>query len=98
MKEILSKPRYRTPSFSVEVDVFLDQFGFDQIVAYLRHHGYQVAGEGVGLIGVDEVTADGLLITPKDLSHIETLAVCGQKQPARDLALGIISDALGRVL
>jgi len=98
MKEILAKPRYYTPSVCVREEVSLDQFDFDQIVGFLRHHGYQVAGKDVGELGVDEVTTDGLFLTPEDLSRIATLSLCGQKQPARDLVLGIVGDAIGRVL
>lgn len=98
MKEILAKPRYYTPSVSTREEVSLDRFSFDEIVGYLRHHGYQVAGEGVGALGIDEVTTDGLFLTPQDLSRIATLSLCGQKQPARDLVLGIVGDAVGRVL
>lgn len=35
---------------------------------------------------------------PGDLAHIETLALCGQRDAARELALNIVSELIGRPL
>lgn len=98
MKEILAKPRYRTPSVSIDANVSLGEFSFEQIASYMRHYGYEVSVHYADALGVDEPPIDGLFLTPEDLSRIATLSLCGQKQPARDLLLGIVGDAIGRQL
>lgn len=46
-----AKPRYRTPSASCYVNVSLDEFDNSDIVAYLKHEGYQVNGENSNDVG-----------------------------------------------
>jgi hypothetical protein len=41
---------------------------------------------------------DALYISAKDLGRIKTLALCGQVKPAREFALQLISEAIGRTL
>lgn len=81
--------RYRVPSISEYVDVSLDQFDVDEIREYLAHVDGQ-AGAGP--------TGEALTICRSDLAHIETLALCGQKQAARDEVLQIVSRHIGRQL
>lgn len=100
MEKTLAKRMYITPTASVDAEVSLSEFSFREIVGYLQHHGYGVSGDGVdsGAQGLCDPEFDGLFLTPEDLSRIATLSLCGQKQPARDLVLGIVGDAIGRVL
>jgi hypothetical protein len=90
-----SKPRYRTPSVSADVDVSLDEFDTDDIVEYLRHNGYTVTGNAVAQDVVPEATNQ---IDTADLDHIYTLAVAGQLQVAQQEALQIVGKAIGRPL
>jgi hypothetical protein len=90
-----SKPRYRTPSVSADVDVSLDEFDTDDIVEYLRHNGYTVTGNAVAQDAVPEATNQ---IDTADLDHIYTLAVAGQLQVAQQEALQIVGKAIGRPL
>lgn len=76
--------RTRGASISVDVDVHLDEFDIDDIVEYLRDNGYQVSK--------DAAPPEG------DLEHIYTLAVAGQMDAAREEALKLVSNAIGRPL
>lgn len=81
--------RYRTPSVSEYVDVSLDQFDIDEIREYIAH----VDGEaGTGPSG------ESLTIGVADLGRIETLALCGQRDAAREAVLEIVSRHIGRKL
>lgn len=88
------KPRYRTPTTSVDVDVSLDEFNLEEIAQYLRHNGYEVSGTPA------TVTEDGApnVFDPEDLNHIYTLALCGQLKVAQIEALQLVSQAIGRPL
>ena len=90
-----SKPRYRTPSVCVDVDVDLSEFDIDEIAEYLRHNGYTVTGNAVADGPVPEATAH---IDTADLEHIYTLAVCGQMEFAQQEALQVVGKAIGRPL
>ena len=90
-----SKPRYRTPSVSADVDVSLDEFDTDDIVEYLRHNGYTVTGNAVAQDAVPEAANQ---IDTADLDHIYTLAVCGQLTFAQQEALAVVGKAIGRPL
>jgi hypothetical protein len=90
-----SKPRYRTPYVSADVDVSLDEFDTDDIVEYLRHNGYTVTGNAVCEQTVPEASNH---IDTADLDHIYTLAVCGQIQFAKEEALQVVGKAIGRPL
>jgi len=97
----MSTTRYRTPEISRYVEVSLDDFGDDEIAEYLRHRGYAVAGSGKP--AEDEaggpVPGEGpVLIDEDDLSRIDTLAVCGQLDSARDHVLTIVERHIGRSL
>jgi hypothetical protein len=90
-----SKPRYRTPSVSADVDVSLDEFDTDDIVEYLRHNGYTVTGNAVAQDAVPEAANQ---IDTADLDHIYTLAVCGQLTFAQQEALAVVGKDIGRPL
>jgi hypothetical protein len=89
-----TKPRYRTPTTSVDVDVSLDEFELEDIADYLRHNGYKVSATSA------TVTEDGStnVLDPDDLDHIYTLALCGQREAAQHEALQLVSEAIGRPL
>jgi hypothetical protein len=91
-----SKPRYRTPTTSVYVDVSLDEFELEDIADYLRHSGYKVSATGA-THNPDTGMTDNVL-DPDDLDHIYTLAVCGQREAAQQEALILIGKAIGRML
>jgi hypothetical protein len=90
-----SKPRYRVPSVSVDAEVDLDEFEIEDIVEYLRHHGYTINGNAVAAGPVPEATDQ---IDTADLEHIYTLAVCGQIEFAKQEALQVVGKAIGRPL
>ena len=92
IKETLTKKRVRIPSVSVDAVVSLDEFSTDEIQKYLQ----DIAEEGAASGGGDG--SDGCYLTPEDLNRIETLALCGQAEHAKALALQIVGDAIGRVL
>lgn len=92
-----TKPRYRTPRASCYVNVSLDEFDNSDLVAYLKNEGYQVNGKSEAQ-GCESAKVDGMYISPDDLSHIDTLAVCGQLEQARKMALDIVGEAIGRPL
>jgi hypothetical protein len=81
--------RYRTPSVSEYVDVSLDQFDIDDIREYVAHVD---AKAGTGPSG------DSLTISREDLGRVETLALCGQTDAARETVLEIVSRHIGRKL
>ena len=90
-----SKPRYRTPSISVDMDVDLDQFEIEDIVEYLRHQGYTVNGNAVA---ADAALDGDNHIDTADLDHIYTLAVAGLVDAAQQEALQVVGKAIGRSL
>jgi hypothetical protein len=89
-----SKPRYWTPCVTVDAEVSLSEFDMEKIVGYLRHHGYTVTG------GKSVHVEDGFdeEITPADLDYVFTLAVAGQPDAAKQEALRLIGNAIGRPL
>lgn len=93
-----TKPRYRTPSASVYCDISLDEFTEKQIIGYLRHLGHTVDGAGEDASISQPNPSDACIVSSLDLDRISTLALCGQAEPARKLALAIISEAIGREL
>lgn len=76
--------------------VTLDQFDEDDIAAYLIHCGYSVSKPLDYLEDSDSTVP--LLIPAQELQHIESLLLTGQRDHAREWALGIISKAIGRTL
>ena len=93
------KPRYRMPSVSAVCDVRIDEFDTKDIISYLRHKGYRVDGTG------DEPDLGGgcdgsseAIISRSELNRISTLALCGQREQARDMVMQMVSEAIGRSL
>jgi hypothetical protein len=91
-----NKPRYRTPSILVDVDVDLDQFDDDDIIEYLRNQGYTVSGGDA--VSRGPVAEANNQIDTADLDHIYTLAVAGQLSVAQQEALQVVGKAIGRPL
>ena len=89
-----SKPRYRTPRVTVDAEVSLSEFNMEDIVGYMRHHGYTVSG-GKSTHFED---GDGEEIMPDDLDYVYTLAVAGQPDEAKREALRLVGNAIGRPL
>lgn len=90
-----TKPtRKRAPSICVDVDVSLDEFDLDEVADYLRHNGYKVSGT------TSSVNEDGPsnVLDPDDLDHVYTLSLCGQSEVAKQIALQLVGDAIGRPL
>lgn len=79
---------------SVDADVSLDEFDDSDIAEYLRGRGYYVSASAKVLHDQD----CELALDPDDLYHIETLEVCGQIEAARNEALALVSNAIGRTL
>ena len=86
------KPRYRTPSVCVDVDVGLNEFSLEEIADYLRHNGYKVSATSAS------VTEDGSsnVLDPDELDRVFTLDLCGQRVAAQQIALQLVGDAIGR--
>lgn len=85
------RPRYRSPSASVCVDVSLDEFSSEDLKTELVHRGEESASGG-GASG-------GMFITEEQFSRIATLLICGQRQSAIDyINEEIIFEAIGRRL
>ena len=88
---MLDKPRYRVPEHTEEITISLDDFDDDEIVEYLRHRGYSVAGgPSTGSLDFEDHIAG------VELDHIFTLALCGQRSQAQAEALQLISRVVGR--
>ena len=88
MRITTQRTRYVVPSVTPFVEsVTLDDFDLDEIRAYLRHRGEAVSAD-----------CDGLFIDQADLDRAETMAMCGQIQPARDYILDLVSRRIGRRL
>lgn len=51
-----------------------------------------------GLTGSSASGGEALHLTQEELNDIETLLVCGQREPARALALELVGKAIGRTL
>ena len=89
-----SKPRYRTPFVTVDAEVSLSEFSMEEIVGYLRNHGYTVTG-GKSTHFED---GPGEEIMPYDLDYVYTLAVAGQSDAAKHEALRLVGNAIWRPL
>ncbi len=87
-------PRYRTPVAYVEVDVSLDEFDLSDVAEYLRHHGYKVSATASA--PDFETGATGNVLDPDELDRVFTLDLCGQREAAQQIALQLVSEAIGR--
>lgn len=75
------------PYVSVHID--LDEFSDEEVAKHLRECGYTVT----------KIAGDSACVIDEDrLMHISTLALCGQQEAAREIALRIVGEAIGRPL
>lgn len=77
----------------IRIYVDLDEFDDEELADHLRSNGYSVSKQA-GHTGV----ADSLTLEEDELNHIETLALCGQAEAARELVISRVSEAIGRPL
>lgn len=90
-----AKP-YRVPTRIVDACVSLDEFDDNEIADYLRQRGFHVSAASRAPHHQDSDPEN--VLDPDDLSHIETLALCGQIAQAKAEALALIGNAIGRTL
>ncbi len=83
--------RYRAPVVRESVEVSLSDFSDDEIAEYMRQNNISIAGSPCDSGG-------DLWIAEADLNRIYTLSICGQVEPARELALALIGESIGRQL
>lgn len=87
----------------IRIHVDFDEFDDDELADHLRAAGYTVhaprkkAGSLIEAPGVSTYAAFGD-VDISELGHIETLALCGQRDAAREVALRIVGEAIGRPL
>jgi hypothetical protein len=87
--------RYRVPRVCEEVEVSLDSFDIDDIRDYLKHHD----GSAKTVGNPSTYASHGsLTLEAGDLGRIDTLALCGQQEAAREYLVEIVSRHLGRRL
>jgi hypothetical protein len=94
------KARYRVPSYTPECQtVYLSDFDISEIREYLKNHANKRGESPEDFSGEPEGGSDCDLVIPsEDLGRIETLAMCGQIEYAREEVLRIVSDHIGRAL
>lgn len=93
--------RYRVPSIQPEVEVCavtLRDFDIDEIREYLDRHDSNTLDAPAEERPTTSPYQGSLVIQVDDLNRIETLALCGQTEHARQHALRLISDHIGRPL
>lgn len=91
------KTRFRAPTVERYVDVSLDDFSDEEITEYLRHRGYSVDGKPDDAVA----SADGiqpLTLSVAELNGMNTLALCGQQESARDWLIELVSKHISRQL
>lgn len=81
---------FRTPT--IDNSVSLDEFDTDDIIKYLRYSGYEVEGS----TDINSSNEEGCHIPRYLINRIETLALCGQKEHAREMICKFIGDTIGR--
>jgi hypothetical protein len=102
---------YRPPALESTVSVSLAQFDKEAIAEYLRHLGFSVDKSTYVQIKKvyvystsgdeddhDEVDFKDPIFSEGDLIQIEKLALCGQTHAAREMALEIVGEHIGRKL
>lgn len=78
---------------TVDASVSLDEFDDDDIIEYCRHNNLKI-----GASPSQQDYGDGAHIAATDLARIDTLAICGQRQEARDYLCQIVGTQIGRAL
>ena len=86
----------------IRIYVDFDEFDDDELADHLRSNGYTVTAprrrtSSVDAPGIPTFAAFGEIDT-SELGHIDTLAICGQRDEAREVALRIVGEAIGRPL
>lgn len=101
IKQVQNVRPYRVPRVHpepVEIEaVSLDAFDLEDIREYLHRQDNHVP-DAVPKYEHGGRAITSLVITADELCRIETLALCGQVQHAREEALRLISDHIGRPL
>lgn len=73
----------------IRIHVDFDEFEDEDLAEHLRECGYTVT----------KIAGDSACVIDEDrLMHISTLALCGQQEAAREIALRIVGEAIGRPL
>jgi hypothetical protein len=83
------------PVAYIEVDVSLDEFDLTDIAEYLRRNGYKVSPTAAA-VPDPETGGLGNVLDPDELDRVFTLDLCGQREAAQQIALQLVSDAIGR--
>lgn len=102
------RKRYRVPTVTPECEpVRLSDFSFDEIREYLRQNNKEAVDDNdendhqiilSHTIGSQLCESGHIIIDPGSVSHIATLALCGQKSFALAELARIVSDCIGRPL
>jgi hypothetical protein len=94
------------------VTVSLAEFKLEDVAEFLRANGFAVDGTFSRALMDnvrsqrgeycrqchDDETVSGCLIEEDQLARVQTLAMCGQRDAAREYVLQIVGDYLGRSL
>ena len=87
-----TKHRYHVPTVTPEA-VSLSDFEMDDILEYV----HQKADKQVHkYLEATKLATGCIVISAADTAHIETLALCGQREHAREELLRIASEQIGR--
>jgi hypothetical protein len=97
------KASYRVPSITpepVELEsISLDDFNLDDIREYLARQDGDIPDDAPRHDRLCNTLGNtSLLISAADINRIETLAICGQTEHARQHALDLISAHIARPL
>jgi hypothetical protein len=92
-----------TVTLQRSIEVRLDQFSDEAIIAYLRDRGYAVDGERKAPIVLRESVhvddaGEVLVIDQPTLERITLLSLCGQRDAAREIVLELVRLHIGRAL
>lgn len=87
-----------TPAAVVLETVTLDDFDLDDIREYLSRQDNGTPDEAPRAEMGNPSKNTSLVIFPADLDRIETLAICGQTEHARQHAIDLISAHIARPL
>lgn len=88
----------------IRIHVDFDEFDDDELADHLRAAGYTVhaprkrSGSLIEAHGSTPTYAAYGDVDLSELGHIDTLATCGQRDAAREVALRIVGEAIGRPL
>lgn len=87
------KTKHYFPPTVTPDEVSLSDFAMSDILEYVKHK------KAVAIEDGETPRADGSIVIPaEDAAHIETLALCGQREYAREELLRIVSEQIGRPL